>query len=91
MGGGQIDMIDARAVVGHQTQSIAGGGDDLGVDAVGRRRDQDIGGRLLLQRGPVKRVGVEFIRASNNSIMRVLTASGTRWVTMTNGLILGQQ
>jgi hypothetical protein len=32
-----------------------------------------------------------FIRASNNSIMRVLTASGTRWVTMTNGLILGQQ
>jgi hypothetical protein len=34
-------------------------------------------------------VGVEFIRASNNSIMRVLTASGTRWVTMTNGLFLG--
>ena len=44
-GGGDVDMVDARAVIGDQLQLFAGLRDQPGVDVVGDGRHQHIGAR----------------------------------------------
>jgi hypothetical protein len=77
-GGGHVDMVETRAIVGDQFQLLARCADQAGVDLVGDGRHQHIGPRMASASSSRDiRVSGSRNSTSNSSFRRVSTESGS--------------
>ena len=89
-GGGDVDIVDAVAEIGDQLELLAGLAEHRGVDPVGDRRHQHVGGSSPPRRSSAWLIGLSsaLSRTSNSSRMRSSTLSGSLRVTMTSGFFV---